>query len=86
MLEDNVSIQEHLCESYKKGVPKFLVALGEVVRANQGMEKLAEEIGFSRDQLEKSLSKQGNTPFSTVVQVLDSIEMTITFVPVFKEF
>lgn len=53
--------------------PAFLAkALGDVARA-QGMMKLAEKTGLTREGLYKALRKDGNPSFGTVLKVVKAL-------------
>ena len=60
----------------------FLEALGDTARA-YSMHKIATEAGVSRESLYRSLSREGNPRFSTIVKVLDA--MGLAFCVVTKE-
>ena len=60
----------------------FLEALGDAARA-YSMHRIATDAGVSRESLYRSLSKDGNPRFSTIVKVLDS--MGLSFRVVTKE-
>ncbi len=51
----------------------FLVALRDVVQANGGMTKTAQETALGRESLYKTLSENGNPQFLTVQAVLKSV-------------
>lgn len=50
----------------------FLEAIGDVARA-YSMHAIATEAGVSRESLYRSLSREGNPRFSTIVKVLDAM-------------
>ncbi len=68
-LQDAEFVQGYLQDALDDGIPSFLLALGDVVRANQGMGKLAEDTALA------SLSENGNPQFTTVDRVLRSLGM-----------
>lgn len=74
-LQDPEFVQGYLQDALDDGIPSFLVALGDVVRANQGMGKLAEDTSLARESLYRSLSENGNPQFTTVNQVLHCLGM-----------
>lgn len=51
----------------------FLVALRDIVQANGGMAKTAQETELGRESLYKTLSENGNPQFSTLQAVLESV-------------
>ncbi|MEM8830017.1 MAG: addiction module antidote protein [Cyanobacteria bacterium P01_G01_bin.19] len=54
-------------------VEEFLLALRNVVRVNQIMEKAASETDLDRETLYKALSESNNPQFMTVNQVLAAL-------------
>jgi len=54
-------------------VEEFLLALRNVVRANQGMSKVASDTELRRESLYKALSESGNPQFTTINKVLSSL-------------
>lgn len=71
-------LQESLEEG---GIPLFLIALRQIVQANSGLTKVAQETGLGRESLYKTLSEQGNPHLLTIEKVLKSIGMKITIIP-----
>ena len=59
----------------------FNRALGVVARS-QGVRRIAQETGYGRESLYKSLSAEGNPGFATVVAVLQSLGIRLSAVPV----
>lgn len=51
-------------------VEEFLLALRNVVKANQGMSKIASDTELGRESLYKALSESGNPQFMTIQKVL----------------
>lgn len=61
--------------------PEYLKkVLGEVARA-EGMGKIAESAGVTREGLYRSLREDGNPSFSTVVKVLGSLGLRLEVRP-----
>ena len=58
----------------------FLIALRDVIKANGGMSKLAEEIDRNRESLYRSFSVNGN-PGNTLVDTLDLYGLEINVKP-----
>jgi probable addiction module antidote protein len=56
----------------------FVSALRDVVRANGGVAKIANEAGLNRESLYRSLSKDGNPQFSTILAVLKALGLQIS--------
>lgn len=54
-------------------VEEFLLALRNVVQANQGMSKLAVNTELGRESLYKALSESGNPQFMTINKVLAAL-------------
>ncbi|MEM8721605.1 MAG: addiction module antidote protein [Cyanobacteria bacterium P01_G01_bin.39] len=54
-------------------VEEFLLALRNVVQANQGMSKLAANADLGRESLYKALSESGNPQFMTINKVFAAL-------------
>lgn len=64
----------YLNHALKEGsTEEFLLALRNVVRANQGMTKIASETDLGRESLYKALSESGNPQFITINKVLAAL-------------
>ncbi|NGX50701.1 MAG: hypothetical protein K1060chlam2_00550 [Chlamydiae bacterium] len=59
----------------------FLIALRDVIKANGGMSKLAEEIERNRESLYRSFSVDGNPGINTLVDTLDVYGLEISVKP-----
>ena len=59
----------------------FLIALRDVIKANGGMSKLAEEIERNRESLYRSFSIDGNPGINTLVDTLDVYGLEINVKP-----
>lgn len=55
----------------------FLSSLAVVAKAHGGFVKLARETGLNREHLYRALSAKGNPKFSTVVEVLNSMGLSL---------
>ena len=63
------------------GDPALIAAaLGDIARA-QGMTKIAKRTGLGRESLYKTLSREGNPAFATVLKVLNSVGLKLKAVP-----
>ncbi|MCP5491286.1 MAG: putative addiction module antidote protein, partial [Chlamydiales bacterium] len=60
----------------------FLIALKDVIKANGGMTKLAEEIDRNRESLYRSFSTKGNPGINTLVDTLDVYGLEISVKPI----
>ena len=58
----------------------FLVALKDVVQANGGVAKTAQEMELGRESLYKTLSENGNPQFSTLQAVLKSVGLQFSII------
>jgi probable addiction module antidote protein len=54
-------------------VEEFLLALRNVVRANQGMSKIASDTELGRESLYKALSESGNPQFITINKIISAL-------------
>lgn len=59
----------------------FLIALRDVIKANGGMSKLADEIERNRESLYRSFSVNGNPGINTLVDTLDLYGLEISVKP-----
>ncbi|WP_257639442.1 addiction module antidote protein [Alloscardovia macacae] len=62
----------------------FISALGDVAKA-QGMSEIAKRAGVRRESLYKSLSSDGNPQFSTIIKVLNALDVEFDMHPVHSE-
>lgn len=62
-------------------VEEFLLALRNVVRANQGMSKVAYDTDLGRESLYKALSESGNPQFITLNKVLSTLGLQFSIEP-----
>ena len=60
----------------------FLMALRNVIKANGGMTKLAEEIERNREGLYRSFSDNGNPGINTLVDALDAFGLELNIKPI----
>ncbi len=60
----------------------FLMALRDVIKANGGMTKLAEEIERNREGLYRSFSDNGNPGINTLVDALDVFGLELSVKPI----
>ncbi|QVL57531.1 MAG: putative addiction module antidote protein [Simkaniaceae bacterium] len=60
----------------------FLMALRDVIKANGGMTKLAEEIERNREGLYRSFSNNGNPGINTLVDALDVFGLELNIKPI----
>lgn len=58
----------------------FLVALRDVVQANGGMAKTAQETELGRESLYKTLSENGSPQFLTIQAVLKSLGLQFSII------
>ena len=65
----------------EEGDPALIAAtLGDIARA-QGMTKIAKRTGLGRESLYKTLSRDGNPAFATVLKVFNSVGLKLKAVP-----
>jgi len=66
-------------EEYEKdGNEKvFLASLAVVAKVKGGFSKLAKEAGLNREHLYRALSKNGDPKFSTIMQILHSLGLSL---------
>lgn len=66
----------------ENGVEGFIIALGNAIRANQGMSQIATETELGRESLYKAFSASGNPQFSTVYKILSALGLQISLEPI----
>jgi len=82
MLQNPKEAAAYLNECLKDEDPSvFLIALRDVIKANGGMSKLAEEIDRNRESLYRSFSVNGNPGINTLVDTLDVFGIEINVQP-----
>lgn len=80
-LRTDEEIAAYLSAALEENDPSFFnIALGDVARA-RGMSAVAERAGVGRESLYKSLSKDGNPQFGTIVDVLGALGFKLTIAP-----
>ena len=62
-------------------VEEFFLALRKVIRANQGMAKIASDTDLGRESLYKALSESGNPQFVTINKVLSALGLQFSIEP-----
>ncbi|SRR5579859_23755 len=79
-LKSETDIRAYLVASFEEApddAAYIAAALGDVARA-RGMTQLAKRAGLTRMGLYKSLSKDGNPSFDTVLKVLRALGLRLT--------
>ncbi|MGL5873899.1 MAG: addiction module antidote protein [Xenococcaceae cyanobacterium] len=81
-LTDPEYVAIYLEDALNQGSPEeFFQALRNVIRANQGMSKVASETDLGRESLYKALSETGNPQFTTVLKILSALGLKIAIEP-----
>ena len=82
-LQDPEYVALYLNDALHEGSPEeFYLALKNVIRANQGMTKIAASTEQGRESLYKALSESGNPQFSTVQKIVGALGLQISIEPV----
>lgn len=77
-LDTPASIRFYMEEALETGDPRFIAhALGVVARA-KSMSDIARKTGLARESLYKALSATGRPEFSTVMRVLQALDLKLT--------
>ena len=80
-LESEEEITAYLVDVFSTNDPQLIVAaIGDVARA-RGMSQIAQDVTYSKDSLNESLSSGGNPSFETVVKVMSSLGYAIRPLP-----
>ena len=81
-LDNEETIAAYLDEALASGELALIVeAIGAVARA-RGIGKVAESADLSRESLDRSLGRDGNPEFATIVRVLQALGLRLTVQPV----
>lgn len=77
-LKSEQDMQEYLAMALEEGDAKTIqLVLRDIAKA-KGMSKLAERTKLNRESLYKSLSKEGNPSFATILKVTKALGLKIT--------
>jgi probable addiction module antidote protein len=80
-LDSPEAIAAYLSEAFETGDDALIAqALGTVARL-KGMKDIAKETGLNRENLYRSLSQGGNPELSTVMKVLDALDVQLVAKP-----
>ena len=66
----------------ENGVEGFLIALGNAIRANQGMSQLTTKTELGRESLYRAFSESANPQFSMVYKTLSALGLQISIEPI----
>lgn len=81
-INDEQDAIDYLDAVAETGDPTLMqAALGDIARA-RGMGRIAAEAGVGRESLYKSLSREGNPSFQTIVKVVRALGGRISIQPV----
>lgn len=81
-IENEEDAIAYLNAAAETGDPALLqAAIGDIAKA-RGMGQIAKEAGVGRESLYKSLSKEGNPSFRTIVKVVDALGGRLVIEPV----
>jgi probable addiction module antidote protein len=72
-IETKEDVMAHLEGALEENDPEFLLETVGYIARSKGMAHLARELNLDRVGLYKSLSRNGNPSFLTVVKVLDNL-------------
>lgn len=80
-LDSEATMAEFLSAALETGDPAFIAeSIGVVARA-RGIAQIAEETGLGRTSLYKALRAEGNPAFSTVLQVMKALGLSLQAKP-----
>lgn len=81
-IENEEDAIAYLNAAAETGDPALLqAAIGDIAKA-RGMGQIAKEAGVGRESLYKSLDKEGNPSFRTIVKVVDALGGRLVIEPV----
>jgi probable addiction module antidote protein len=77
-LDSAEAIEIFMADAFETGDSAYIAkALGVVARA-KGMSQIANETGFSREQLYRSFSEKGNPTLKTTLVVMQALGLDMT--------
>ncbi|MGF1601842.1 MAG: addiction module antidote protein [Thermosynechococcaceae cyanobacterium] len=79
-LQDPEFVQAYLEKAMTDGMANLLLALRNVIQANEGMADIAQEVGVGRESLYKTLSEAGNPHFATVEKLIKALGLRLAIV------
>lgn len=80
-LNDDKVIAAYLSEILEEGDTELLLsAIGDIAKA-RGMSKIAAESGLGRESLYKALNSKAKPRFDTILKVLKTLGINISFSP-----
>ncbi len=80
-LKTKEDMAAYIACALEEGDPALIAAtLGDIARA-QGMTKIAKRTGLGRESLYKTLSREGNPAFATVLKVFNSVGLKLKAIP-----
>ena len=78
-LDTPEAVDIFLSDAFETEDPSYIAeALGLIARA-KGMSNVSRESQLNREQLYKTLSKEGNPTIQTVIKVMKTMGLTLTF-------
>ena len=78
-LKNPKAAAEYLNACFRDSEEVFLQGLRNVVEAKGGMSSIAKITELNRENLYRSLSKQGNPKFSNLSAILEAVGITLNF-------
>ena len=72
-IETEEDVAAHLTVAFQERDAEFLMSVINALARSKGMSRISRELGVTREGLYKSLSKEGNPSFTTVMNVLDNL-------------
>ncbi|MGC1464909.1 MAG: addiction module antidote protein [Pseudolabrys sp.] len=80
-LDSPQAIADYLSEAFETGDDEVIAqAIGTIARV-QGMSSVARDAGLSRENLYRALSADGKPEFSTVIKVLNALDVQLVAKP-----
>jgi probable addiction module antidote protein len=69
-----IALEEYQKDGNEKA---FLASLAIITKVKGGFSKISRQTGLNREHLYRALSKNGDPKFSTVVQIIQSLGMSL---------
>jgi probable addiction module antidote protein len=76
-IKDEEDVLNYLNDAFKENDPELLLYVIGCIARSDGMSALAKKAGVARESLYRSLSRDGNPSFITIVKIFDILGFEI---------
>ncbi len=78
-LDSQEAIDIFLNDAFETENPKHIAEALGIIARSKGMSNISKDTMLNREQLYKTLSKEGNPTITTVIKVMKTMGLTLTF-------